>query len=179
MTRMTEDATRGDAQDAVDKIVAQWHRELPDLELESMALYGRIHRISQKLGARLHELRARQGLGPNEFDVLASIRRSGEPFTLSPKEIAATLMLSSGGLTGRLDKLEAAGFVERLPDPADRRGLKIRMTARGREVIEEAVRTGVDLQLETLEVLTEKERAQLGALLRKLHLGFEDQPFGD
>lgn len=171
MTLMTEDA--------VDRIAAQWHRELPDLELESMALYGRIHRISQKLGERLHRLRIKQGLGRNEFDVLASIRRSGEPFTLSPKEIGATLMLSSGGLTGRLDKLEAAGFVERLPDPEDRRGLKVRMTERGREVIEDAVRTGIDLQRETLSVLTEEERTQLGALLRKLHLGFEDQPFDE
>jgi DNA-binding MarR family transcriptional regulator len=163
--------------DAVDRIIAQWHREMPDLELDSMALYGRLHRVSQKLGARLHRLRARQGLGRNEFDVLAAIRRSGEPFTLSPKEIGATLMLSSGGLTGRLDKLEAAGFVERLPDPADRRGLKVRMTDRGREVIEEAVRTGIDLQNESLSVLTAQEREQLGALLRKLHLGFEDEPF--
>lgn len=166
-------------EDAVDRIVEQWRRELPDLELESMALYGRLHRISQKLGDRLHRLRAQQGLGRNEFDVLASIRRSGEPFTLSPKEIGATLMLSSGGLTGRLDKLEAAGFIERLPDPADRRGLKVRMTALGREVIEEAVRTGIDLQHETLSVLSEEERTQLGALLRKLHLGFEDQPFDE
>jgi len=163
--------------DAVDRIIEQWHRELPDLELDSMALYGRIHRISQKLGERLHRLRSGQGLGRNEFDVLAAIRRSGEPFTLSPKEISATLMLSSGGLTGRLDKLEAAGYIERLPDPADRRGLKVRMTELGGEVIEVAVRTGIELQNESLSVLTDEEREQLGTLLRKLHLGFEDQPF--
>jgi len=163
--------------DAVDRIIEQWHREMPDLELDSMALYGRVHRISQKLAARLHRLRSEQGLGRNEFDVLAAIRRSGEPFTLSPKEIGATLMLSSGGLTGRLDKLEAAGYVERLPDPADRRGLKVRMTELGREVIEVAVRSGIELQNESLSVLTAAERDELGALLRKLHLGFEDEPF--
>lgn len=163
--------------DAVDRIIAQWHREMPELRLESMALFGRLHRISRKLGARLHELRAQKGLGRNEFDVLATIRRSGEPYTLSPKEISGMMMLSSGGLTGRLDKLEAAGYVERLPDPEDRRGLKIRMTGLGREVIEDSVRIGIDAQDEALSVLTADERAQLGALLKKLHLGFEDQPF--
>ncbi|GAA1669297.1 MarR family transcriptional regulator [Glycomyces endophyticus] len=173
MTAMTDDA--------VDRIIGQWHREMPELdferELEPMALFGRIHRISQKLGARLHELRARKGLGRNEFDVLATIRRSGEPYTLSPKEISAAMMLSSGGLTGRLDKLEAAGFVERLPDPGDRRGLKVRMTGLGREVIEDSVRIGVAAQNEALSVLSMDERRQLGALLKKLHAGFEDQPF--
>lgn len=164
-------------EDAVDRIIAQWHREMPDLELESMALFGRVHRVSRKLGARLDRLRSQQGLGPSEFDVLAAIRRSGPPFTLSPKEISGTLMLSSGGLTGRLDKLEAAGYIERLPDPADRRGLKVRMTARGGEVIEEAVRTGLELQEQALESFTAEERRQLGELLRKLHRALEDEPF--
>jgi DNA-binding MarR family transcriptional regulator len=165
-------------EDAVDRIVAQWRHELPELRgLESMALFGRIHRISEKLGARLHALRAQKGLGRNEFDVLATIRRSGEPYTLSPKEISAAMMLSSGGLTGRLDKLEAAGFVERLPDPGDRRGLKVRMTDLGREVIEDSVRIGIEAQEEALSVLTPDEQAQLDALVRKLHAGFEDQPF--
>jgi DNA-binding MarR family transcriptional regulator len=142
-----------------------------------MEIFGRLHRVSQKLGARLHELRSRKGLGRNEFDVLATIRRSGEPFTLSPKEISAAMMLSSGGLTGRLDKLEAAGFVERLPDPGDRRGLKVRMTDRGREVVEDSVRIGIEAQEEALSVLTPEEQEQLGALLRKLHGALEDQPF--
>lgn len=164
-------------EDAVDRIIAQWRRELPELRVESMEIFGRLHRISQKLGARLHELRSRKGLGRNEFDVLATIRRSGEPYTLSPKEISAAMMLSSGGLTGRLDKLEAAGFVERLPDPGDRRGLKVRMTDLGREVVEDSVHIGVVAQEEALSVLTAEEQEQLGALLRKLHSAFEEQPF--
>ncbi|MCC3762133.1 MarR family transcriptional regulator [Glycomyces sp. TRM65418] len=165
-------------QDAVDRIIEQWHRELPDLELDPMALFGRIHRISQKVSARNHAAFAEFGIGRNEFDVLASIRRSGEPFTLSPKQIGASLMLSSGGLTGRLDKLESAGFVERLPDPSDRRGLKIRLTEAGREAVEGAVRAELVILEEALAGLDAKERKQLGGLLRKLHGAFEDQPFG-
>lgn len=164
--------------DAVDRIIEQWHRELPDLPLESMAVFGRIHRISEKLGAQLQHIYAAHGIARNEFDVLSAIRRSGEPFTLSPKEISATLMLSSGGLTGRLDKLEAAGLIERLPDPADRRGLKVRMTERGREAIEDAARAGVAYHGEKLATLDADERRRLGELLRKLHGAFDDQPLG-
>ncbi|HEU5127374.1 MAG TPA: MarR family transcriptional regulator [Glycomyces sp.] len=163
--------------DAVDRIIEQWHRERPDLELQSMAVFGRIHRISQKLRAMLTEAREEYGLGRGEFDVLASIRRSGAPFVLSPKQISATLMLSSGGLTGRLDKLESAGYVERLPDPEDRRGLKVKMTPAGRTAIDAAVRAGLDVQDEALAVLDADERRLLDALLRKLHTAFEDQPF--
>lgn len=174
MNPMTEDAV---ARDAVDEIAAQWHRELPDLPLQSMAVFGRIHRISTKLGARLDRIYAEYGIARSEFDVLSAIRRSGDPFTLSPKEISSKLMLSSGGLTGRLDKLEKAGFVERLPDPADRRGLKVRMTAQGREAIEAALRAGIEFHMAKLAVLDSGEREQLDALLRKLHVNFEDQPF--
>ncbi|WP_026924521.1 MarR family winged helix-turn-helix transcriptional regulator [Glycomyces arizonensis] len=163
--------------DAVDRIVEQWHRELPDLELESMALFGRVHRVSQKLRAMLGRAHGEYALGRGEFDVLASIRRSGEPFILSPKQIGATLMLSSGGLTGRLDKLESAGYIERLPDPDDRRGLKVKMTDRGRAAIESAVRAGLVVQDEALSVLSADERRTLDALLRKLHTAFDDQPF--
>ncbi|MCH7232404.1 MarR family transcriptional regulator [Glycomyces sp. L485] len=165
-------------EDAVDRIVEQWHRELPELELESMATFGRIHRVSQNLSARLAATFAEHGIGRTEFDVLASLRRSGEPFVLSPKQISASLMLSSGGLTGRLDKLERAGLIERLPDPDDRRGLKVRMTDAGRTAIEGAVRAALEVQREALAVLNQKECEELGALLRKLHAGFEDQPLG-
>jgi DNA-binding MarR family transcriptional regulator len=163
--------------DAVDRIVEQWRRELPDLELEPMATFGRIHRISQKLwGGTLNRVYGEYGLGRGEFDVLATIRRSGET-TLSPKQISTSLMLSSGGLTGRLDKLENAGFIERLPDPADRRALRVRITDKGRETIEAAVRAGLDAQAELLGKLSSEDREQLGALLRRLHIAFETEPF--
>jgi DNA-binding MarR family transcriptional regulator len=163
--------------DAVDRIIEQWHRERPELDLESMAVFGRIHRVSQKLGAMLARAHGEHGLGRGEFDVLASIRRSGPPYTLSPKEISATLMLSSGGLTGRLDKLERAGYIERLPDPEDRRGLKVRMTDEGREAIDAAVVAGLEIQDDMLGVLDAEERRRLDALLRKLHAAFAEQPF--
>ncbi|WP_035699562.1 MarR family winged helix-turn-helix transcriptional regulator [Glycomyces tenuis] len=163
--------------DAVDRIVEQWRRERPELELESMAVFGRMHRVSEKLRAMLARAHGEHGLGRGEFDVLASIRRSGPPYTLSPKEISTTLMLSSGGLTGRLDKLENAGYVERLPDPGDRRGLKVRMTEEGGRAIDAAVVAGLEVQESMLEALDADERRRLDALLRKLHAAFADQPF--
>ncbi|WP_100445651.1 MarR family winged helix-turn-helix transcriptional regulator [Glycomyces xiaoerkulensis] len=164
--------------DAVDRIVEQWSREIPELRLESMATFGRIHRVSEKLRMRLARVYAEYGIGRNEFDVLASIRRSGEPFILSPKQIGASLMLSSGGLTGRLDKLERAGLVERLPDPDDRRGLRVRLTEPGMEAVEGAVRAGLGVTESALSALESDERRQLGELLRKLHAAFEDEPLG-
>lgn len=163
--------------DAVDRIIEQWHREIPELELESMATFGRIHRISAKLIDRLTRVRAEHGIGRGEFDVMASIRRSGEPFVLSPKQIGAALMLSSGGLTGRLDKLERAGYIERLPDPEDRRGIKVKMTDEGKAAIEASVRAGLETQEELLSALDPDERREFAALLRKLHAAFDDQPF--
>lgn len=155
--------------DAVDRITGQWARELPDLRLKPMELFGRIHRISQHTIGRLETEFAHFGIGRAEFDVLASLRRAGAPYTLSPKQIAGTLMLTSGGLTGRLDKLERAGFIERLPDPNDRRGLRVRLTEQGREGIEGAVRAGLDVQSDLLDALTAEEQEVLGDLLRKLH----------
>jgi DNA-binding MarR family transcriptional regulator len=164
-----------DEDDAVDRITGQWSREMPELALRPMEVFGRIHRISRLTLQRIEPVYLRYGIGRAEFDVIASIRRSGEPYTLSPKQIGATLMLSSGGLTGRLDKLEKAGLVERLPDPNDRRGLRVRLTEAGREAIGHAVADGLDVQTEVLDMLSPEEQETLAGLLRRLHNGFSDE----
>ncbi|MFC4334464.1 MarR family winged helix-turn-helix transcriptional regulator [Salininema proteolyticum] len=156
--------------DAVDTITEQWNRELPDLHTDSMGTIGRVHRISRLLvSPRLKAVFKDHGLGRGEFDVLATLRRSGEPFALSPKAISESLMLTSGGLTGRLDRLEESGMIERCPAPADRRSLSIHLTEKGRATVEAAVREEVDVLDDVLSPLDEEERREFDRLLRKIH----------
>ncbi|MFJ8647184.1 MarR family winged helix-turn-helix transcriptional regulator [Streptomyces sp. NPDC093546] len=156
-------------QDPVDAITAQWAVVRPDLDTVPMAVFGRVYRLAHSIGARVDKAYAPFGVSRGEFDVLATLRRSGEPYTLSPRELSATLMLTTGGMTGRLDKLERAGLLTRNPDPNDRRGLRVTLTERGRELVDEAVAAGLAVQREALEAaLDPAEAEQLSALLRKL-----------
>lgn len=155
-------------EDDVDGIVAQWARERPELATEAMAVFGRIYRIARIVGDRQEVAYAEFGINRGEFDVLATLRRAGAPFQLSPKTLSASLMLTSGGMTGRLDRLERGGLVTRSPDPADRRGLVITLTDRGRTLVDKAVAAGLAAQREVLDRLPERSRAQLADLLRDL-----------
>uniref|UniRef100_A0AAU2V913 MarR family transcriptional regulator n=1 Tax=Streptomyces sp. NBC_00003 TaxID=2903608 RepID=A0AAU2V913_9ACTN len=155
--------------DAVDAITAQWAAVRPDLETVPMAVYGRIYRIARAMGERMDKEYAQFGIGRGEFDVIATLRRSGEPYTLSPRQLSATLMLTTGGMTGRLDKLEKAGLLRRSPDPTDRRGLRVTLTEKGLKLVDESVTAGLAAQTEVLtSALDRDEAAQLSALLRKL-----------
>jgi DNA-binding MarR family transcriptional regulator len=156
------------AEDDVDRIVAQWAIERPELQTEAMAVFGRVYRIARLVGDRQESVYATLGINRGDFDVLATLRRAGPPFRLAPKALTAQLMLTSGGMTGRLDRLEARGLVTRAPDPADRRGLTITLTSSGRALVDEAVSAGLDAQREVLEQLPPKSRAQLSDLLRDL-----------
>ncbi|MEU8526131.1 MULTISPECIES: MarR family winged helix-turn-helix transcriptional regulator [Streptomyces] len=160
----------GPARDAVDAIADQWAVVRPDLETLPMAVFGRIYRLSAAMRGRVDKAySAHGGMGLGEFDVLATLRRSGAPYTLSPRELAATLMITTGGMTGRLDKLEKAGLLTRSPDPNDRRALRVTLTEHGRELVDEAVGAGLAQQRAALEAaLTEEEAEQLAGLLRKL-----------
>ena len=156
----------------VDRIIEQWARERPDLDTTAMAIFGRIFRLARSGGDNVERVYAAYGIGRPEFDVLATLRRSGEPYQLSPGALADSMMISSGGTTARLDRLEKAGLVERTPSPTDRRGVLVRLTNRGREIIDEAVGAGLAEQQRLLAHLPTSKQRQLDALLRE---ALEDQ----
>ena len=154
--------------DPVDAIIEQWAAVRPDLDTAAMEVFGRIFRLSRAMGDRMEKAYARHGISRGEFDVLATLRRSDAPYALSPRQLSATLMLTTGGMTGRLDKLERAGLLRRSPDPHDRRGLQVTLTDKGLRLIDEAVGAGLAVQTEALAHLDEKQAGQLADLLREL-----------
>ncbi|WP_049560649.1 MarR family winged helix-turn-helix transcriptional regulator [Nonomuraea sp. SBT364] len=122
--------------DSMDAVMEQWRRERPDLDLAPLGLFARLVQVTKLLEEAVERVFARHGLRQGEFDVLAALRRAGSPYTMIPSELSAVLRLSRAGMTNRLDRLEAAGFVERSLDPADRRSFRIALTAEGRRVID-------------------------------------------
>ncbi|MGO4737861.1 MarR family winged helix-turn-helix transcriptional regulator [Bosea sp. 2KB_26] len=159
--------------DHVDGILAQWNRERPDLDVTPMGLFGRLKRLSQHLGREMEKTFAEHGLNSASFDVLATLRRSGPPYSLSPGDLLATMMITSGTLTNRIDQLEKAGLVERTHNPEDRRSFIISLTERGFATIEAAVTAHVATQARLSSVLSLGENAALNALLSKYLAGFE------
>ncbi|MFG2360948.1 MarR family winged helix-turn-helix transcriptional regulator [Streptomyces mirabilis] len=155
-------------QDPVDAIIEQWATVRPDLDTAAMEVFGRVFRLARTMGDRMEKAYAPYGISRGEFDVLATLRRSDAPYTLSPRQLSATLMLTTGGMTGRLDKLERAGLLRRSPDPHDRRGLQVTLTDKGLRLIDEAVGAGLAVQTEALAHLDEERAGQLAALLREL-----------
>lgn len=162
---------RPQRKDPVDAIIDQWAAVRPDLDTRAMEVFGRIYRLSRTIGDRMEKAYAPYGISRGEFDVLATLRRSGEPYTLSPRQLSATLMLTTGGMTGRLDKLERAGLLRRSPDPHDRRGLQVTLTEKGLNLIDEAVGAGLAVQTEALSTLDDEQAGRLADLLRELLAG--------
>ena len=163
----------GEKWDLVDEILDQWERERPDLNCEPMAVFGRLSRLDRASNAVIEARLGEHGLNRGEFDVLATLRRGGEPYTLAPTALARWMMLSSAAMTNRVDRLEAAGLVERRPDPGDRRGLLVALTLDGMQVVDAAVADHVENERRLLEPLSEEEQQTLNALLRKLLLGLQ------
>jgi DNA-binding MarR family transcriptional regulator len=161
------------APDHMDRILAQWRRERPDLDVASIGLLGRLFRSAHLADEALSEGIAPHGLQPGWFDLLAALRRSGKPYELNPTTLMETTMLSSGGMTKRLDRLDEAGLIERRPDPSDRRGTLIRLTRRGKATIDKAVETHARNEDALLRALTAADRRVLDDLLRKLLAGIE------
>ena len=160
-------------QDHVDGVVAQWRRERPDLNVAPLGLYGRLFRVVHLSDDALVNGLATYGLQPGWFDLLAALRRTGAPYELNPTRLMRATMLSSSGMTKRLDRMEAAGLIERHPDPHDRRGTLVRLTRRGKSVIDKAVETHVGNEDRLLGALTAAERRTLDGLLKSLLIQLE------
>lgn len=155
--------------DRAEQAAAQWARERPDLDTGPMVLLGRLAEVAL-VTARdsLNPLFVRNGLQPGEFDVLATLRRSGTPYALTPTDLYEAAMISSGSMTNRIDRLEKAGLVERRPNPADKRGTFVALTREGFDLIERVVGEHVANQQAVVGVLDSGEQATLSALLERL-----------
>lgn len=156
--------------DHVDMILNQWHQAMPELDPSPMAVIGRMGRLDKLMTDELNQLFRQFGLNFGEFDVLATLRRSGEPYRLTPGQLLETLMLTSGAMTNRLDKLEQRQLIQRMPDPDDRRAVQVQLTEQGLELISKAVVAHVENEKRMLSALSADEQQQLAGLLKKLLL---------
>lgn len=159
--------------DYIDLILEQWARERPDLDATPMGVIARVWRLTRLSESATEEVFAQHGLSRGGFDVLAALRRSGPPYELSPTNLYNSLLISSGAMTNRIDRLEQLGLVERIPDADDRRGIKVLLTIKGRKAIDETLRHHLENERRMLSVLTPAEQRILPDLLRRLllHLG--------
>lgn len=158
-------ADRADRIDRVAEIQAQWRRERPDLDVSPQGLVGRLHRLGDLLRAELVGVYQRFGLGEGEFDVLAALRRQGAPYALAPGALARHTMVTTGAMTKRVDRLEAAGLVERSTSPEDGRGRVVRLTGAGRDLIDEAFTAHMRNEQRLVAALAPADRERLEGLL--------------
>ena len=164
---MTESA-RQRPRDAVDTILEQWHRERPDLDTTPMGPIGRINRCAALLTPRLEAGYAAYDLSIWEFDMLATLRRAGEPYCLSPTALFSTLMVTSGTMTHRLKRLESRQLIERVANPEDARSLLVQLTGQGLALIDRAVESHLENERRLLETLPAEVLADLDASLSRL-----------
>ena len=154
--------------DEVDDLVDAWARERGDLDLAPVEVFSRITRLARHLDLARRRAFSAHAIEPWEFDVLAALRRAGEPYELSPGRLLRETLVTSGTMTNRVDRLAARGFVERLADPADRRGVLVRLTPDGKQAVDGAFAALVEAERELLSGLSARDRDRLAALLRPL-----------
>jgi DNA-binding MarR family transcriptional regulator len=156
-----------DPLDHVDRIQGQWRRERPDLDPAPQGVIGRLHRLADRLRDELVAVYREHGLGEGDFDVLASLRRTGEPYELPAGELARHTMVTTGAMTKRIDRLEAAGLVSRRPDASDGRGRRIALTPRGRELIDRAFTQHMANEQRLVALVPEGDREVLARILKR------------
>lgn len=159
--------------DDVDRLLADWRRERPEVDLSPMEVFSRVSRLSRLLDRARQDAFAAHDIGAWEFDVLAALRRAGEPYELSPGRLLKQTMVTSGTMTNRVDRLLARGLVSRSPDPADRRGVLVRLTDAGRVAVDGALESLVAGEQDLLRGLDPDQRRELSTLLRTVMVEFD------
>jgi DNA-binding MarR family transcriptional regulator len=159
--------------DDVDRIIEAWGREAPELDVRPLAVLSRVTRLARRLDLIRKEAFAAHSLDNWEFDVLASLRRAGPPYELSPGQLISLTLSTSGTMTNRIDRLAQRNLVTRLPDKKDRRGVRVRITAEGRELVRRALEDLLAEERKILAVLDAGEREELASQLRRLLDPFE------
>src|SRR3990170_1569640 len=168
MSRFSTGSRLRAMRDEVDELVEAWGRERDDLDLAPVAVFSRISRLARHLDLARRDAFTAHGIESWEFDVLAALRRAGAPYELSPGRLLRETLVTSGTMTNRVDRLATRGFVERLPDPADRRGVIVRLTPEGRQTVDAAFEELLAAEAALLAELPDEERDQLADLLRTL-----------
>ena len=157
----------------MDRLVAAWARERPDLDVGPLEVLSRVTRLARHLDRARRTAFAAHDLEVWEFDVLAALRRAGRPYVLSPGQLVDQTMVTSGTMTNRVDRLETRGLVQRLPDPADRRGVHVRLTPRGKDQVDSALADLLHRERDLLRGLSRNDQDALSTLLRRLVAPFE------
>ncbi|MEE1931504.1 MarR family transcriptional regulator [Streptomyces sp. TRM 70351] len=162
--------------DTVDEFLEQWAKQRPDLDVSPMGVIGRLSRASRFAERSVRAYFAEEGMEPWEFDVLATLRRSGPPYTLTPKELVSTTMVGSAAMTHRVDRLIARGLVSRAVDPDNRRRLFVSLTDEGIALVDRVVEGHLANEHRLLEGLDAGEREELNRLLRRFLESLGDHP---
>jgi DNA-binding MarR family transcriptional regulator len=163
------------AADEVDRLVAAWQRERPDLDVAPMRVLSRVTRLARHLDLARRQAFAAHDLETWEFDVLSALRRAGTPYELSPGRLIRETMVTSGTMTNRVDRLTAKGLVARLPDPGDRRGVLVRLTEEGRRRVDAALDGLLEQERRLLHDLGPDDQVSLADLLRTVVAPFDDR----
>jgi DNA-binding MarR family transcriptional regulator len=159
--------------DEVDRLVEAWRRERPDLDVAPMHVLSRVTRLARHLDLARRQAFADRGLESSEFDVLSALRRSGKPYELSPGQLLRETLVTSGTMTNRVDRLAGKGLVRRLPDPADRRGVIVQLTAEGRARVDSALEQLLMQERRLLGALSASDQSDLADLLRTVVSPFD------
>ncbi|HAS63270.1 MAG TPA: MarR family transcriptional regulator [Vibrio sp.] len=159
--------------DTIERAINQWHNVKPGLDTEPLAIIGRMIRITKHLESEMAGLHKAHGLKPGEFDVLVSLFRSGQPHGLTPSDLIDAMILSSGAMTNRLDKLETKGLIVRRHSETDRRSVKVQLTETGYKLINDILHEHIRLQQQLITQINPSNRPELNKLLTEWLTQFE------